>query len=47
MAKYKAAGSKKDAGPSSKRGLIPCAIILLIGFGIMFLLFYFSLRSGN
>ena len=47
MAKYKPAGSKKDKGPSSKRGLIPCGIVILLGFGLLFLLFYLSLQSGN
>lgn len=47
MAKYKAAGSRKDKAPSSKRGLIPCAIVLLIGFALIFMLFYFSLQSGS
>jgi hypothetical protein len=46
MAKYKPAGSKK-AAPSSRRGLIPCAIVVAIGFTMIFLLFYLSLQSGN
>lgn len=47
MAKYKAARPKKSTTPaSSNKGLIPCAIIILLGFGLIFVLFYFSLSSN-
>jgi hypothetical protein len=48
MAKYKAAGkgSSKSKTPASQGGLIPCAIVLLIVFGAVFALFYFSLASN-
>ena len=47
MAKYKLAGSKKTKAPSSTRGLIPCAIVVILGLGLMFLLFYLVLPSGQ
>ena len=47
MAKFKPAGSRKPAGQSSSnRGLIPCAIVILSGFVLLFLLFYEILKSG-
>lgn len=50
MAKYKAAGkkgsSKSSTSRASRGGLIPCAVILIIGFGLIFALFYFSLSSN-
>jgi len=47
MAKYKFSGSKKAKAPASTRGLIPCAIIVFLGFGVIFLLFYLVLQSGQ
>jgi len=47
MAKFKPAGSKKVRATGSKRGLIPCAIVILAGFTLLFLLFYEILRSGK
>jgi hypothetical protein len=47
MAKYKPAGSRKDKAPSAKRGLIPCAIVIIMGFSLLFWLFYLSLQSGH
>jgi hypothetical protein len=48
MAKFKPAGSKKSkAAPDAKRGLIPCSIIILLGFGLIFWLLYLVLRSGS
>jgi hypothetical protein len=47
MAKFKPAGSKKVRATGSKRGLIPCAIVILGGFTLLFLLFYEILRSGK
>jgi hypothetical protein len=48
MAKFKPAGSKKSKpAPDSKRGLLPCALIVALGFALIFWLFYLVLRSGN
>ena len=48
MAKFKPAGSKKTkAAPDSKRGLLPCALIVVLGFALIFWLFYLVLRSGS
>jgi len=46
MAKFKPAGSRKKK-TDSKRGLLPCAVIIVLGFGLIFWLFYLVLRSGN
>ena len=46
MAKFKPAGSKKKKA-DSKRGLLPCAVIIALGFGLIFWLFYLVLRSGG
>ena len=46
MAKFKPVKSKKGK-PSSTRGLIPCGLLILLGFGMIFLLFYLVLRSGQ
>jgi hypothetical protein len=48
MAKFKPAGSKKSKStPDSKRGLLPCAFIILLGFALIFWLFYLVLRSRS
>jgi len=47
MAKYKPVGSKKAKAPNAKRGLIPCAILIVTGFAIIFFLFYEILKSGR
>jgi len=47
MAKFKPAGSKKSkTAPDSKRGLIPCSLIVVAGFALIFWLFYLVLRSN-
>jgi hypothetical protein len=47
MAKFKPAGSKKSkTAPDSKRGLIPCGLIVVAGFALIFWLFYLVLRSS-
>jgi hypothetical protein len=46
MAKYKPAGSRKVRPEKSNRGLIPCAILILTGFALMFFLFYEILKTG-
>jgi hypothetical protein len=47
MGKYRPAGSKKVKAQGSKRGLIPCAILIFAGFAIISLLFYEILKSGR
>jgi|HubBroStandDraft_4_1064222.scaffolds.fasta_scaffold1040891_2 hypothetical protein len=47
MGKYKPPGSRKAKGGPSKRGAIPCFIVILAGFALMFLLFYEVLKSGK
>jgi hypothetical protein len=46
MAKFKPAGARRPAKASSNRGLIPCAILILAGLGLILLLFYETLKSG-
>ena len=45
MAKYKAAGMRRQK--TSARSAVPCLVILVIGFGIVFLLFYLGMQSGK
>jgi hypothetical protein len=49
MARFKPAGSQKAKPTSakSKYGFIPCAILILIGFVMIILLFYFGLSSSS
>jgi len=48
MSKFKKATGKKAAPPPKKtRGLVPCAIIILVGIAIVGLLFFYSLRSAG
>jgi hypothetical protein len=48
MAKFKPAGSRKTkVAPDSKRGLVPCSLIVILGFALIFWLFYLVLRSGS
>ena len=47
MAKFKPVGSRKVKVKRSNRGLIPCFILILAGFALIFLLFYESLKSGK
>ncbi len=47
MAKFKPAGSRKAKAPRSNRGVIPCLILLVSGFVLIFLLFYAMLKSGT
>jgi len=46
MAKFKPAGSRKATGRNTNRALIPCAILILGGFALIFLLFYEILKTG-
>jgi hypothetical protein len=45
MPKYRAAGSRKNKPSTSSRGLIPCAVVVLGGLVLIFLLFYLALQS--
>jgi hypothetical protein len=48
MAKFKPAGSRKAKTPTtSLRGAIPCFVVILVGFTLIFLLFYEVLKSGK
>jgi hypothetical protein len=45
MAKIKPAGGKKREAPAPTRGLIPCALLVLIAMGILSLLLFYSLKG--
>ncbi len=45
MAKYKAAGTRRPK--STPRSAVPCLVIIAVGFGIVFLLFYLGMQSGK
>jgi hypothetical protein len=47
MARFKPAGSKKVRAAGSGRGIVPCAIIILLGFTVMFWLLYEMMKSGK
>jgi hypothetical protein len=47
MAKFKPKGSKKAQAAGSGRGVIPCAIIVLLGMTFMFWLLYEMMKSGK
>jgi hypothetical protein len=47
MARYKPAKPRRTGSPKSNRGLIPCAILILGGFALIFLLMYEVLKSGK
>lgn len=44
MAKYRA--SKSRAKKKSSKGAIPCVILILSGFALLFLLFYYVFKSS-
>ena len=46
MAKFRPVGSKRKK-TDSKRGLIPCAVIIVLGFALIFGLMYLVMRSGT
>lgn len=46
MAKYKPAGGKKTQAPASTRGLVPCALVILIGMAVIGLLMFYSLKGS-
>ena len=47
MAKFKPVGSRKATAARSNRSAIPCFIIIIGGFALIFLLFYELLKSGR
>ncbi|MEQ1883980.1 MAG: hypothetical protein ABL967_02895 [Bryobacteraceae bacterium] len=47
MGKYKPAGSKKAGSEKSNARAIPCLIIVVLGIGLISLLFYQLLSSNN
>lgn len=47
MARFKPAGTRKSKRTDSKRGLIPCAILLLTGFALIGYMMYAVLSSGK
>jgi len=46
MAKFKPAGTRKPKIERSNKGMLPCLLLLVVGFGLIFLLFYELLKSG-
>jgi hypothetical protein len=46
MARFKLRGSPK-AKQSTARGIVPCMFLLLLGFAIVFYLFYAVLNSNK
>ena len=47
MARFKPAGSRKAKSTQSRGGFIPCVVLLVIGFLLLFLLFYALVNSGT
>jgi hypothetical protein len=49
MAKVKLAGSKKSKSSKTEdiRGAIPCLFLVLMGIGLLMVIFYYSLQSTN
>lgn len=47
MAKYKPPRTRRGTTAKSNRGLIPCAILIIGGFALIFLLMYEVLKSGK
>jgi hypothetical protein len=47
MAKFKPAGSRKVKAERSNKSAIPCLIVIVLGFLLIFLLFYELLKSGR
>ena len=45
MARFKPAGSKKAKAAAGNRGFIPCLIVLVLGFTVLFVLLYAVLKS--
>jgi hypothetical protein len=47
MPKYKPPRSRRPATAKSNRALIPCAILILVGFALIFLLLFEVMKSGK
>lgn len=47
MARFKPAGSRRTGPSRSSKGLIPCVILIILGFALIFLLMYEVLKSGK
>jgi hypothetical protein len=47
MARFKPPGTKKAKSVKSSRGFIPCVIVLVLGFAVIFVLFYAVINSGK
>jgi hypothetical protein len=47
MARFKPVGSRKARTAETKRGIVPCAIIILLGFAVMTWLLYEMMKSGK
>jgi hypothetical protein len=47
MARFKPAGSKKARSAASGRGIVPCAVIIILGITLMFWLLYEMMKSGK
>jgi len=46
MAKFRPAGMHRGRRTGSNKALIPCALVILVGFALIFLLLYEVLKSG-
>jgi hypothetical protein len=46
MAKFKPVGARKAAAKSNARGLLPCLLVVIIGFVLLFILFSSMLKSS-
>ncbi len=47
MAKFKPPRSRRTSTAKSNRALIPCAILVIGGFALIFLLLYEVMKSGK
>jgi hypothetical protein len=48
MARFKPAGSRKAKSTTkSSKGYIPCIVVILLGFVLIFLLMFAVMRSGK
>jgi hypothetical protein len=47
MAKFKPPRSRRTTTAKSNRALIPCAILVIGGFALIFLLMYEVMKSGK
>jgi hypothetical protein len=47
MARFKPAGTRRARSVRSNRGLIPCALLIVAAFALLFLLLYEVLKSSR